>query len=714
MKMVKRIFLDDCKSLIKNIIALVIIIGVCFLPALYAWFNIYSNWDPYGNTAGLKLAAVSVDEGCDYEGEYKNQGNAIIEELKENTAVDWQFVNTKEEAIEGVENGTYYAAVVIDEKFSYNMYNVFSSDATKPTLYFYQNQKKNAVANKITDTVVSTLQNNINEAFVEVLTSMLFVEAGDLYNSIEEEGGVEAIVDKLKDINSELDKYEKTIGNVEQANAAMRNALEVAQVDVTNLNTNVVKGAGTLDVTNTELAATQVVLEEFNVQVNALLADINTRLDAMEKTIIDTNLEGDAAAFSTAVTQFEADSVILMTEYEALIAAQKSYTQANPPAGGAITNEELDMAVQLLGTTIEAYIKNMGAGTTDQIANNDYKQLRSTVDAAQETVNTLRSQLNENIIPNMNAVIDQMEVVLTDTSKAMMDISRTLGKMGTVFTALDKTMVSANTSLEKTAEAIDAINNKLSEIIDKVEIATENDKMKVLINTLAGDPDTYGQFFSEPVTIETHNIYPIENYGSAVAPFYTTLAIWVGGLILTAIIKVKPDPKKYPEATRVQMYFGRYALYWVLAMIQSIIIVAGNLSIFKIQCVEPGWFLFASMVKATVFSLFIYSLVLSFGDVGKAAVVVIVVLQIAGSSGTYPIELLPEFFQNVYIFFPFPYAINAMRECVCGMYENNYTIYLLQLSLFILVSLFIGILLRIPFEEVNHFMEERMEETEMM
>jgi putative membrane protein len=115
-----------------------------------------------------------------------------------------------------------------------------------------------------------------------------------------------------------------------------------------------------------------------------------------------------------------------------------------------------------------------------------------------------------------------------------------------------------------------------------------------------------------------------------------------------------------------------------------------------------------------IFSLLIYSLVSAFGDVGKAAAVVIVVLQIAGSSGTYPIELLPEFFQKVYIFFPFPYAINAMRESVAGFYEHDYLIYLLQLCLFIPVSLAIGIWIRRPFKKMNHFMEERMEETEMM
>ena len=93
---------------------------------------------------------------------------------------------------------------------------------------------------------------------------------------------------------------------------------------------------------------------------------------------------------------------------------------------------------------------------------------------------------------------------------------------------------------------------------------------------------------------------------------------------------------------------------------------------------------------------------------------VIVVIQIAGSSGTYPIELLPEFFQRLYIFFPFPYGINALRECVAGMYGHDYIMYLLQLMLFVVASLVLGLWIRKPFKEIGHFMEKRMEDTEML
>ncbi|CBK75591.1 YhgE/Pip C-terminal domain [Butyrivibrio fibrisolvens 16/4] len=283
-----------------------------------------------------------------------------------------------------------------------------------------------------------------------------------------------------------------------------------------------------------------------------------------------------------------------------------------------------------------------------------------------------------------------------------------------MFTAIDNTVDAANTSLNKTNEAIAYINGRILEVIDQVDKVGDGDKIQVIVNALSGDPDAYGKFFSTPVNVVTEAVYPIENYGSAVAPFYSTLAFWVGALILTAIIKVKPDKSKYPDASAGQLFFGRYVLYWILGQFQAVIIVVGDLFLLHIQCVHPWYFMLAGSVIATTFTLFIYSLVVTWGDVGKALSVVIVVIQIAGSSGTYPIELLPDFFKKVYIFFPFPYAINAIRECLCGMYEYDYLKNFICLGMFMIVALIIGLLIQIPFEDINHYMEERMEDTEMM
>ncbi len=191
-------------------------------------------------------------------------------------------------------------------------------------------------------------------------------------------------------------------------------------------------------------------------------------------------------------------------------------------------------------------------------------------------------------------------------------------------------------------------------------------------------------------------VYPIENYGSAMAPFYSVLAIWVGGVILSSILEGTRPHGGACEPRPAELFFGRYLLFFIMSQLQAAIIVTGDLYLLKRAVSPSGAMYLTASLTAFTFSLLIYSMALSFGDVGKALVVVIMVMQIAGSSGTFPIELLPEIYQKIYRFFPFPYAIDAMRECICGMYGSYYGQQLAFLLLFAAAALLIGLLVRRP------------------
>ena len=259
------------------------------------------------------------------------------------------------------------------------------------------------------------------------------------------------------------------------------------------------------------------------------------------------------------------------------------------------------------------------------------------------------------------------------------------------------------------------INGKVLEnAIDELQGLSDDEYMDTLVDILGGDPAVYGQYFPEMVQTSVNKIYPIENYGSAMTPFYTVLAIWVGGVILSSLVKIHARTEGLVNPKSAELYFGRYLFFFVLSQIQAAVIVTGDLFLLKVQCLHPGMMYLTGALTAFTFSLLIYSLAISFGDVGKAIVVVIMVMQIAGSSGTFPIELLPEIYQKIYRFFPFPYAIDAMRECICGLYGDYYITQLAFLLLFAVAALLIGLLVRRPLMGLNHFMEEKLEETELL
>lgn len=712
MKTIKKIFFTDVKNLAKNLFALIIAIGVCFLPALYAWFNIYSNWDPYGNTGNLQLAAVNLDQGyTDENGEFKNTGEDIMDELAGNDKVDWQFVDSADEAIEGVESGKYYAALVVQNNFTYNMYNMFVNTTEEPTLIFYQNQKKNPVANKISDTIVTTVQSNINEEFVKVMTKTIFEDVNDMYDDIEEEGGVDAFIDKLDNLNKNLIDYQKTIDDVIKGNAVLSSNIANATNDVEDLESRTKNSAGSLSEAGGSLQQSQNTLNAYKDQMNLTIDTMLTMLNTMENQLKQAQLSGDINQMADVCEQTLKDTKQLNKDITAI---SQSIADQNNNQGVVDTLQQLSNAVEELQKILEkANIDGKYDNVSQQIKDAEASMI-SDIDKAIANITSTRNTINNQLVPQLNTCVDNLEDVIGNASTIMNNMSGVLNSMGNVFGSLQTTLSTSDKSLEKTKEALSKISDKLTKAIDKARSVQEDERVEALVDTLTGDPDMYGEFFSEPVEIESVAVYPIENYGSAVAPFYTVLSVWVGVIIMAAIIKVKVTKSKYPDATPTQLFFGRSLFFIAMGQVQTLITVLGDLFILKIQCVHPFLFWVVGALTSLTFTLLIYALVYSFGDVGKAIAVVVLVLQIAGSSGTYPIELLPEFFQKVYIFFPFPYAINAMRECICGLYEADIVIYLLKLLTFLVVGLVVGLWIRIPFEGLNHYMEERMEDTEMM
>lgn len=712
MKTIKQIFFTDLKNLVKNLFALIIAVGVCFLPALYAWFNIYSNWDPYGNTGQLQLAAISLDQGyTDDDGTYKNVGEDIMEELAENDKVDWQFEDSADEALEGVESGKYYAALVIQEDFTYNMYNMFVSSMEEPTLIFYQNQKKNPVATKISDTIIGTVETNINEEFIKVMTSTIFADANDLYDDIEEEGGVDAFIDKLENLNNDLISYQDTIDDVITGNAVLSSNLAKASQDTENLQQQTQNSSGSLANSAASLQQSQNTLNTFKDQMNLTVDTILTMLTNMENQLQQAKLSGDVDQMADACEQTLRDTEQLNRDITAL---SESLANESGNADAVATLEQLSAAVDSLQRILkQADLDGRYDAAAEQVRETEESMIKD-LDKAIANIQSSKNTVNNQLIPQLNTCMDNLENVVNSASTLMHNMSGVLSSAGDVFGSLQTTIVTSDTSLEKTRDALGKISDKLSKAIEKARSVEEDDRVKALVDTLSGDPDMYGEFFSEPVEIETVAVYPIENYGSAVAPFYTVLSIWVGVIIMAAIIKVKVSKEKYPNASPTELFFGRGMFFLFMGQVQTLITVLGDLFILKIQCIHPFLFWLTAALTSLTFTLLIYALVYSFGDVGKAIAVVVLVLQIAGSSGTYPIELLPEFFQKVYIFFPFPYAINAMRECICGLYEADLVVYLLKLLIFLAVGLVIGLWIRIPFEGINHYMEKRMEDTEIM
>lgn len=730
MKNIWHIFTRDIKGLLRAPFALIIAIGLCIIPSLYAWFNIYSNWDPYSNTGNIKIVVVSEDTGYTLsDGTYENMGEEVLEELKENESIGWTFLESTDEALEGVRCGDYYAAVIISEDFTYSMYNVFLEDFKNPTITYYENEKRNAIAVKITDTAVSTLKRSINEKFIEVVASTIFTETNSLSAEMEQEDVFAEFESKLSALNDNLIAYSGMIDTFIQANAVLASEISQANDALPDLGARIQKGEDSFNTAKADLAGTQTTLADFNQNVQQTMDGINMSINSIATDINNANLAQNAQATADSLNQTVTDTAELVKRLNEL---QKSLNQQIIDENvseetkrqiqeildtlGILNNgaEDIQGAISgIVNAQPDASPDTSGKIVADMV-NASMGNMNQVLNSCSQSVMNMKSVYTNSLVPQLDNVISSMSQMLNNATSLLNNLNTAVNDMGGVFTGIEQTVVETTDSLEQIQSVIDGVSTKLSDLLARLADAEDDEKVQALMEFLQGDPESYGAFFAEPVLVTTEEVYAISNYGSAMTPFYSVLALWVGGTILVALVKVKAEPTDLKNVKPYQLYFGRYLLFFVLGQIQAAIIVLGDIYLLKSQILYPEMFWFAASLASFTFTLLIYSLALAFGDIGKAAAVVIMVIQIAGSGGTFPIELLPEIYRNIYIFFPFPYAINAMRETIGGMYGNDYMKYLAQLLIFAAAALLIGLVIRLPFVRINHFVEKRMEDTELM
>lgn len=713
MNRIFKIFVHDIVGLSRNIFALIIAGGLCIIPSLYAWFNIYSNWDPYANTSAVKVAVVSEDAGYTGEdGEYSNMGDSVLESLRTNTGLGWQILDKKDDAIEGVKSGEYYAAIVIGDDFSESMFDFIDKGLVHPSVTYYENEKKNAVASKITDTGKSTLQSNINTEFVNTVIQTAMSSTDGMLADRDIIGGV---LDNLNRLGDNLDGYKGTIASFVSSNAALSGSLHDLRAQIPD---SLPDNSATMEALQNQ---TSKAADEYIAKLDRITAATRATSQALSAqlqwvlTAIENNLPTDEILAGIDNAQDLLDS---MNDQSDTLTEQLQ--NISDQLGGVIDDDSIKLAVDSLvqiriaakGLLEQSKILVKAGALKSQVK---LELVRTALVQCSQKIDEMDGILDGSVQKAVDAMKGVISTSIDSIGESLTQVSEQLGSLSAMLGSIEQTVDGMNVGLDQMGSVMDGMSDKIVQLAGKLSDLTGDDKYRLLAQALAQDPETYGEFLSSPVQVETHQVYATENYGSAVSPFYTTLALWVGGLLLTALIKVHPDsPELINGAKPHELFFGRYLLFFVLGQVQAVITVLGDVYLLKIQCLDKGLFMLAACFTSFVFTLLIYALTVSFGDIGKALAVVMVVIQIAGSSGTYPIELLPVFFQKVYIYFPFPYAINAMRETISGRYGSDYWQFMGVLLLFVVASLALGLFIRKPFMKLNHYMHHRMHDTDMM
>lgn len=726
MKNIWKIFQRDMMRIRKNVIALVVIVGISVVPCLYAWFNIAASWDPYSNTGNLKVAVASVDEG--YEGSLIpleiNIGDQVLSALRENTQMEWVFT-TKDKATAGVKSGKYYAAIVIPKDFSNKMMSVFSENVEKPEITYYSNAKENAIAPKVTDKGASAVQRQVNQVFIETIsdTTLTVLQA---VSNMTEASGAETIVSNLNTnlnrISGDLSASAGLLQSFSDMTVSAQNLLNSTTEFMQSAQTQSQESKQTFQKSKDSFSDIDSALDAATDNVETALNATQSVYDEMNQTItkaFETQSQDTETVASTLDT-LAAKVQKIIDSYQSVRDAVASISDSHSELASAV-----DAVVSRMDTSIKAQqelhdkLQNTAQSlrdTTTDIATAK-KELQDLFATNGTQIADATNEYQSSMETSLNKLTDALDSSKTKISSLLSQLEKSTDGIYSLTDAADSDLTQIQSVLADSGKLLNDAADKISDTTAKLDEMEQSGDFSELESIIAGDRSSISSFLAAPVSLKTHKVYEIANYGSSMAPFYSVLSIWIGGIVLVAMLKVNVSEKCTEGLENVklyQVYFGRFITFLIVGLFQSTLIALGDLLYLGIQCEHPFLFLLACWFSSIVFVNIIYTLTVSLGDIGKAVSVILLVVQVAGTGGTFPIEVAPKFFQAVYPLLPFTHSMAALRETVGGMYGMNYWIDLGKLVIFLVISLIVGLVLRKPIIKLNDAFTEKLEETKLM
>ena len=727
MRNVLRLAAGDFKRLFSNIVSIIIVLGLVLLPSIFTWYNVLACWDVFGNTGNLKVAVANSDEG--YQSDLVplkvNIGDQVVSALRANDQMNWVFTD-EEDAVDGAEAGRYYAAVVIPQSFSRDMMTFYSGDVEHARIVYYSNEKKNAIAPKVTGQGADQISAQVNRVFAETLSETAL-------------GISQALLDYLDDTDAggALGKLAGSIGDIGGQMTTAADALRL-HARVLGSARTLIEGSGGL------LAQAGTLADEAASSSETARAAAGSVADAMDgaadalSTALRQSSEGFAAvpdaldaAFASASTtaadaaaQLRASAMAAQDQGAAFRSAASqlreiaaALPQESRPAVEAMA-DQLDASADLadqLGSSLSGAADAVEAGDADAQAKRD--EAASLAQQARDSLQGIRVDYDADIAPTLERLSDDVGSVASSLPAMAAALQSAGDDLSSAAGSMAQRLGDAEQALLSAADELADSGVELSDLSRRIDEALATGDSQALRQVIGQDPSALAQALSAPVQLDRHAVYPVNSFGSAMAPLYTTLALWIGALLIMVALKVAPCERALAELDDPrpwQLFAGRFVVVAALSLLQSTCIGLGNLLFLGVQAVEPALYLLCLWGSGLVFAFIIYALVASFANFGKALSVMLLIIQVSGGGGSYPLALLPDFFQAASPALPITHAVNAMRAAMFGVYQGDFWIEMGVLVLFALPFVLLGFVLRNPLIKIVDRFVEKVESTKVM
>lgn len=723
-----KLFCYDLKHLFGNVVTVVIILGLVFLPSLFTWYNVIACWNVFDNTGYLKVAVANSDEG--YESDLLptkvNVGDTVESTLRANDQLDWVFTD-EEDAIDGAKSGKYYAAVVIPSDFSEDLMSFYSSDVEHAKIVYYENEKKNAVAPRVTDQASSTVSSQVNTTFAETLSDValgLIDSLGNLADQGDASGHISKLSGTLSDSAKQmgntadvLNSYAALTGTAQSLVNSSTDLLSSAQAAVKDAEgqaSDAKDGAITIgDAMKTSVSA----LSDALAQSSNSFKDVPGAVDKVYDQI-DTDKANAAQSLRDQATDVKSQRDRYEDIIEQLEKLRPDIDEQYQPT--------LDAVISQLNTSIKSLDKlydalNSAAEKLEQSKDPEgasRADVAQKLDEVQASINTLKTDYENGLKPGLEQLADSVSTAAQSLSARASQLSGVGGDLKTSAGLVAGKLGGAQGTIQNMADELRASSDRLSTLSTRIDEALASGSVDQLKQVIGSDPEALAKAISAPVGVDRIAVFPVEDFGSAMAPLYTTLALWVGSLLIMVLLNPVPSTRAKKEAGLVnqkswQLFFGRYGAAFVLAFMQSTVVCLGNMLFVGVQVSNPLLYLVCFWVAGFVFSFIIYTLVSLFANLGKALAVLLLIIYVTGGGGSFPLQLLPQFFQDVSPILPATHVINAMRAASMGVYQNDFWIEIIWVLMFLIPFIIMGIL-REPLSKLTYWFVEQVEKSKLV
>ena len=724
MKNVLRVLKRDFLRILKAPASIVVVLALIVLPSLYTWFNVVGFWDPYGNTGNLRVCVVNEDEGSssNLTGEI-NLGDMVVEQLHDDDQLGWDFVDY-DTAMEAVKSGHAYAAFVLPRDFSADLLTLLSGDFQQPQLEYYVNEKMNPVSPKITDTGANTLDTTINSTFVATV-------AKTVTDALGEEVGVAQgkIDDAHTNALARVDKAQQSISGARDSVQGLRDAADQSQTKVADAASLLSDADEVLGDLGGQMLIVQSLMGTTQTDVSKLTSGLMGAMDSgsifLSQSAAKVNTAIGGAAGSVTEAQGRVDGAI--AQGNAMVSASQAVVAQMEALVAQMDDNDPNKA------SLEKVIERLKQSNTNASQSlselsdmsADMGRVAESVSSASDSVNTAvqttisnadsyRETLSSDTFPAINAGVGNLNVAVGNLAAAA-SAQRVLVDQAISLTGqLSETLTTARSALDQT----DGVLADLQTSIDTVKTDLVALKTSTAITDFFGDGTTIdaekvASFMQSPTEVKTEYLFPLNAYGSGMAPLFINMSLWIGVFMLMVIMRIEVDDEGIENLTAAQRYIARYLFFGGMVSLQAIVCCVGCLAI-GVQCESVALFLLTAVLASLTYLAIQLTLSTTLQHIGKGICVILIFVQIPGATGLYPIEMTSPFFQFIYPFFPFTYGINALRETIAGFYGLEWGSFMAHLGIFFAIFLAIGLALRPYFSNLIRMFAREIERSDII